>query len=78
LGVTGLYFIVFRRSIIVLVDGGIYKGRMGRPKKCIKWLLTMRFCANLARLSQKSASQFKKLLFVVDTLNFECRMQPQI
>jgi hypothetical protein len=38
----------------------------------------MRFCANLARLSQKSASQFKKLLFVVDTLNFECRMQPQI
>jgi hypothetical protein len=30
---------------------------------------------NLARLSQKSVSQFKNLLFVVDSLDFECKMQ---
>jgi hypothetical protein len=67
LGVTGIHFIVFRRSIVFLVNGGLYKSRMGRPEKCVKLSATNSFCANLARLSQNSASQFKNLLFVVDT-----------
>jgi hypothetical protein len=42
------------------------------------WRLLSPVCVNLARLSQNSASQFKNLVFVVDTSDFECRMRFQI